>query len=70
MQLFGGHFLGQGEIIIYNGGRLKPPGVMVPLHLQLKGTGAWVDECDAVQGLALSQTTPQTALGRHTKASI
>lgn len=60
----------QGEIIIYNGGRLEQPGVMVPLRLQLEGIGAWVDVRDAVQGLAPSQTTPQTARGRHTKTSI
>lgn len=59
----------RAEIIIYNGGRLEPPGVMVPLRL-LEGTGAWVDVCDAVQGLAPSQTTPQTARGRRTKASF
>lgn len=60
----------RGEIIIYNGGRLELPGVMVPLRLQLEGTGAWVDVRDAVQGLAASQTTPQTARGRCTKTSI
>lgn len=57
------------EIINYNGGWLEPPGVMVPPRL-LEGTGAWVDVCDGVQGLAPSQTTPQTARGRRTKASI
>ena len=36
---------GQGEIIIYNGGRLELPGVMVPLRLQLEGIGARADVC-------------------------
>lgn len=44
--------------------------MMVPLRLQLESFGAGVDVRDAVQGLTLSQTTPQTAWGRRTKTSI
>lgn len=53
-----------GEIIIYNGWRLELPGMMAPLRLHLEGSGGRVDVCDAVQGLASSQTSPQTARGR------
>ena len=60
-----------GDIIVYNGGRLEPPGATVPLHLQLRGAGAGADVRDAEQGLApKSDHTSNSPGSPHSKPPI